>query len=228
MEIRKLLWVLLLITVSSSAWAQGAFRYGPDERAGEWNLSLELLYQGSESFSGSNGSGAELQADWGFGFMIAYNFNNHLALGFEASFQDPRYNYTIVPEDSSGSPGAPQTVSHTASIFNGLFRGTYNILSGPVTPFIDVLAGWRYIDSNVANSPPVTGCWWDPWWGYVCRNYWSTYSDSSFSYGAGVGMRWDFNRDMFLKASYSLQKTDTGSSGDPTFDVGRIEIGWRY
>ncbi len=41
-------------------------------------------------------------------------------------------------------------------------------------------------------------------------------------------MRWDFNRDMFLRASWSLMKSDTGSSNDPTFDMGRIEIGWRY
>jgi len=215
-----------MLAVAPVAWSQGAFRFGPDDRVGEWNLSLQAVYLGSESTSGANGSAVELQDDWGFGFMLGYNFTNHLALGFEMNFLDPRYNYTVVPDEPNPTP---QTVSHTASIFNGTFKGTYNLLEGPVTPFIDVNLGWTYIDSNVANAPPVTGCWWDPWWGYVCRSFWSTYDDTNFSYGGGLGIRWDFNRDMFLRASYSIQKLDVGSgSSDPSWDMGRIEIGWRY
>lgn len=225
MKIQNTLIALLILAVAPTAWSQGSFRYGPDERAGEWNLSLLAAYQGSESISGENGSGIKMSDDWGFGFALGYNFNNHLALSGELSFLDPRYDYTIVPDEPNPSP---QTFSHTASIFNAMMKGTYNILSGPVTPFIDVTLGWRNIDSNVASGPPVTGCWWDPWWNYVCRQFWSTYSDSSVTYGGGIGVRWDFNRDMFLRASYSLMKSDTGSSSDPTFDMGRIEIGWRY
>jgi len=228
---QKLAVFLLVAIISSPAWAQGAFRYGADERMGEWNMSLQALYLDSVSISGANGSGAELSDDWGFGFMLAYNFNNHLALGFEMSFLDPSYSLTYVPDDD-GDPntpptGNPETISHKASVFNGLFKGTYNILSGPVTPFIDAQAGWRYIDSNVSSSPPVTGCWWDPWWGYVCQQYWNTYDDTSFIYGAGLGLRWDINRDMFLRGSWSWMKGDAGST-DPTLEMGRIEIGWRY
>ena len=235
MNIRKLA-VLPVVAVffSSASWAQGAFRFGPDERAGEWNMSLEALYLASESVPGSlEGTGLDIKDDWGFGFMLAYNFNNHLALGFEMSFLDPRYNYTYIPDDdgdpSTPPSGNPETISHKASIFNGLFRGTWNLFKGPFTPFVDLQAGWRYIDSNVASSPPVTGCWWDPWWGYVCRQFWNTYSDTSFTYGAGLGLRWDVSRDMFLRAGWSWMEVDTGSSSSsPTFEMGRIEVGWRY
>jgi len=225
LNIQKVLIALLMVAVAPLAWSQGTFRYGPDDRAGEWNLALKAVYLGSESVSGQNGSGIEIHDDWGFGFSLGYNFNNHFSLAGEMNFLDPRYDYTVVPDEPNPTP---QTVSHTASIFNAMLTGTYNVLSGPITPFIDVTLGWRSLDSNVASGPPVTGCWWDPWWGYVCRNFWNTYSDSSLTYGGGVGVRWDFNRDMFLRASYSLMKSDTGSSADPTFDVGRIEIGWRY
>ena len=30
------------------AWSQGAFRFGPDERAGKWDFSLQAIYQDSE------------------------------------------------------------------------------------------------------------------------------------------------------------------------------------
>lgn len=216
---------LLAIVASPLAWSQGAFRYGPDERAGEWNLSLMAAYQGEESVSGENGSGIKLKDDWGFGFAVGYNFNNHLALSGEFTFFDPNYDYTIVPD---GPNPTPETFSHEASIFNAMMKGTYNILSGPITPFIDITLGWQSVDSNVASGPPATGCWWDPWWGYVCRNFWNTYSDSGMTYGAGIGLRWDVSRAMFLRASYSAMKADTGRSGDPTFDMGRLEVGWRY
>jgi opacity protein-like surface antigen len=227
LKIQKLTVFLLVAIISSPAWAQGAFRFGADERMGEWNMSLQAVYLDSASISGENGAGTELNDDWGFGFMLAYNFNNHLALGFEMSFLDPSYEATIVPQEPDGTPGTPEKISHKASVFNGLFKGTYNILSGPVTPFVDVQAGWRYLDSNVSSSPPTTGCWWDPWWGYVCRSYYSTYDDTSFIYGAGLGLRWDINRDMFLRGSWSWNKGDAGAS-DPTLEMGRLEIGWRY
>jgi opacity protein-like surface antigen len=227
LKIQKITVFLLVAIISSPAWAQGAFRFGADERMGEWNFSLQAVYLDSASVSGENGAGTELNDDWGFGFMLAYNFNNHLALGFEMSFLDPSYVATIIPEEPDGTPGTPQKISHNASVFNGLFKGTYNVLSGPVTPFVDVQAGWRYLDSNVSSSPPVTGCWWDPWWGYVCRQSWNTYDDTSFIYGAGLGLRWDINRDMFLRGSWSWNKGDAGAS-DPTLEMGRLEIGWRY
>jgi len=217
--------VVLLLALSPVAWSQGTFRYGPDERGDEWNVSLEVLYQGSESASGENGSGVELDDDWGLGFALAYNFNNHLALGGEFNFLNPSYKYTVVPDEPNPTP---ETISNRASLFNAMLRGTYNILSGPVTPFVDVTLGWAHIDSNVADSPPITGCWWDPWWGYICQPFWSTYSSSGVTYGGGVGLRWDFSRDMFLRASYSRMKADFGTSDEPTFDIGRLEIGWRY
>jgi opacity protein-like surface antigen len=204
------------------AVSQVAFR---DDRAGEWNLSLEAVFLASEGSSGVNGSSIDVQDDWGFGFMVGYNFTNHLALGFEMNFLEPRYDYTFVPDEPNA---APQTISQKLTMFSGMLNGTYNVLQGPVTPFIDLSLGLTNLDSNVTDGPPVTGCWWDYWWGYVCRSYWSTYSDTIFSYGGGLGVRWDINDAIFLRASYNLLRIDTGSSSsDPTLDMGRIEIGWR-
>jgi opacity protein-like surface antigen len=230
-KIQKLLLLLVMTGVSSPSWAQGAFRFGADERRGEWNVSLGAVYQIDEGVSGEQGTGLELDDDWGLSLVIGYNFNNRLALGFEMSFLDPKYDYTYLPatdDPADGPNGDPVTISNRANIFNGVFRGTWYLASGAVAPFIDVLGGWRYIDSNIASGPGGVVCWWDPWWGYICSQTWSTYTDTSFTYGAGLGLRWDVTRDMFLRAGWTWSKTDTGKSEDPTFEMGRLEVGWRY
>ena len=222
---QKIIITIAMIAMSPLAWSQGSFRYGPDERAGEWNIALEAVYQGSESSSSGNGAGLNLRDDWGFGFMLNYNFTNHLALGFDMTFLEPRYDATYVPDDGTG----PQTLSHKASIFHGQLKGTYNLLEGPLTPYVDVALGWSSVDSNVADGPPVTGCWWDPWWGYICRSYYSTYDDSNWTYGGGLGIRWDINRDVFMRTSYNVLQMDvSGPSDAGNSNLVRIEIGLRY
>jgi opacity protein-like surface antigen len=227
---QKLIIAIMMIAMSPSVWAQGTFRYGPDERAGEWNVSLAAVYQGEEGSSSTNGAGLKIKDDWGFGFNMDYNFTNHLALGFDMTFLKPRYEATYVP--GSGDPpvpGEPVTVSHKASIFHGQLKGTYNLLAGPFTPYADVAFGWSHIDSNVADGPPITGCWWDPWWGWVCRSSFSTYDDSDWTYGGGLGVRWDVSRDMFVRVNYNVLRMDIGrSSGSGQFNTTRFEIGFRY
>ena len=144
-------------SASAVAVSQGAFR---DERAGEWNLSLQAVYLGSKRSSGSNGSSINVQDDWGLGFMVGYNFTNHLALGFEMNFLEPRYDYTFVPDEPNPKP---QTINEKLTMFNGLLTGTYNVLEGPVTPFIDLSLGLTNLDSNVTDGPPPTGCRWASW-----------------------------------------------------------------
>jgi len=225
LKIKKLLLAITLITAAPITWSQGALRAGPDQRAGEWNFSLEPVYIGSEGISGKNGSSLDIKDEWGLGFNIGYNYTNNWALSFEVNFLKPRYDAIIVPEEAGLGP---QKFSHKMDMINGLLKGTYNFVDGPVTPFIDLSVGFSYLDSNVADRPPTTGCWWDPWWGYVCQSFSSTYSDTRFNYGGGIGLRWDLSPGMFLRASYSLMKIDLGKSDNPTFDVGRLDIGWRY
>jgi opacity protein-like surface antigen len=88
--------------------------------------------------------------------------------------------------------------------------------------------GWTYIDSNVSDGRPTTGCWWDPWWGYVCADFYDTYDDNRFSYGAGAGLRYEFRNGMFVKGSYNLLELDgEGNGADPSFDLWRLELGWK-
>ena len=100
---QKIIIAIAMIAISPLAWSQGAFRYGPYKREGEWNIALEAVHQGSESSSSGRGTGLSIKDDWGFGFMVNYNFTNHLALGFDMSFLLTFLNPTII---------MPRTIKH--------------------------------------------------------------------------------------------------------------------
>lgn len=219
MNIKKILIIVTLFTMAPQAWAQGAFRFGSNERAGQWDLSLGAVYQDSEFIMGPGDSTLDIKDRWGFGLTFGYNFTNHLALSFEFDFISPSYELSGTTEDNGF-----QTISHRMDMFNGLLKGTYNLLEGPVTPFIDLSIGFSYTDSKIQDGPSY--CYPDWYWGWVC--YSSSHDDTNLNYGGGLGIRWDINRDMFMRASYSIMKLDISSTSDPEFGVGRIEFGWRY
>ena len=69
----------------------------------------------------------------------------------------------------------------------------WHLMDGPLTPYVGAGLGWTWIDTNVPTGPPVTGCWWDPWWGYVCYTDYPTKTTDAFSYQAILGVRYEFN-----------------------------------
>ncbi|RKX45441.1 MAG: hypothetical protein DRP64_04720 [Verrucomicrobia bacterium] len=219
MNIKKILLIVTLIGMTPQAWSQGAFRFGSDERAGNWDFSLATIYQDSEIIMGPGDLTLDIKDRWGFGFNFGYNFTNHLALSFEFDFVSPSYELSGTDED-----GDFRTISHRMDMFNGLLKGTYNLLSGPITPFIDLSIGFSYTDSNIKDGPSY--CYPDWYWGWAC--YSSSHDDTNLNYGGGLGLRWDIIRDMFMRASYSIMKLNISGTSDPEFGVGRLEFGWKY
>ena len=220
MRIKIIVLAIALIAMTPLAWSQGTFLFGSDERAEKWDFSFNFVYLGPESVSAPEDASLAINDDWGWGFDVAYNFTNHWALGFEMNFLSPRYTLTGIPEGET----EPQSFSHKMDMFNGALKGTYNLLDGPITPFVDLSLGFSYLDSNVKDGPSY--CYPDWWWGWVC--YSNTHDDTRLSYGGGLGLRWDINRDMFLRGSYSIMMIDASNLSDPKFDMGRLEIGWRF
>lgn len=218
----RIMWPALLLAFSTTALAQGSFLQQSVDREGRWDISIGPLFQDSESQGGPQGSRLEVNSDTGVTFQLDYHFTDRLSLGFGMDFISPRYEATIVPDN--GDP--EQVINHKADMFNGHLRGTWNVLPGAFTPYLRASMGWTTIDSNVADGPPQTGCWWDPWWGYTCQSFWDTYDDSGFSYGGGVGLRWDINESVMLRGGYDILQTDIGD--DLSFGQSRLEIGWRF
>lgn len=219
-----LLVVTLLVTaVAGIAIPATSYADSYRSRAERWEFTVEMRYLDAQSLDLSGGTQVETNSDVGFGFGFAYNFNDHLALGMDFGWNSPSYDATITATPSNYQVGAEMA---TSSFHLNLL---YNFIAGPVTPFVSAGVGSTYIDSNIPAGPPGTSCWYDPWYGYICSTYQPTYSDSRFSYNALVGVRWDINRDVFLRAAIGSHWIDmSGAGGDQDFAVGRVEIGFSY
>jgi opacity protein-like surface antigen len=212
--------LLLALPVVSSAQSQGG------GRANSWDYSLGAIYQLGETLKGKGGSSLDVDSEVGFGFGLGYNLTDRLALGADFNYLRPDYTAIITDADD---PTVEQRVDHTLTQFDFRFKGTYNFLDGPFTPFVEAGLGWTQLDSNVAKGPPVTGCWWHPYWGYVCSNYYRTFSGTDFAYGGSLGVRYAFKGGGFIRADYSLYKLDVGGQlGSPQLDAVKLQYGWNF
>ena len=213
----------LALTLSALLYGTVA-QSAESDRGGRFEATFQIIGSSSESSNGENGSSIDFDSDTGWAMGITYNFNPHLAVGFDASFLSPKYSAVVVPEG-----GNAYTVDHKADVFNGALNGTWNILTGNFTPYVQLGVGWTHLDSNVIDGLPSTGCWWDPWWGYVCANFYNTYNDTRFSWNGGVGLRYEFQNSMFVKGSYNRLWIDGGkNAADPDVDLWKIELGWMF
>jgi opacity protein-like surface antigen len=198
------------------------------ERAGTWEAGFVVIDTGDDFLSGQQGTSLDLQSELGWGFWGGYNFNNHLGVSFDWSHVSPDYTLTY-RRDNGGIPGQLETIRHTADIDNLHIKGTFNFLEGAFTPFVEAGFGWTWADSNVASGLPQTGCWWDPWWGYVCTSYYDTYDSTNTSYTYSAGLRWDISPDFTLRADYGILNVDmSAASGSAEFEALRIAFGWRF
>jgi opacity protein-like surface antigen len=216
---RSALFVALLTICTTAVAAPGS----GDKGQVEW--SFGLTYNFEVSAPSQNGSNIDFQAQPGFEFGVDYFVVDRLAVGFDLAWFRPDYTAVIVPEDNSGDI----QIRHQANVFTGQINATYNFMDSVVSPFVEAGLGWTNFDSNVASQPPTTGCWWDPWWGYMCSSFYNTYSSSNFSYGAGLGLRWNINYDMSLKLTYRWLEIDSGNASErPALESALLEIAYHF
>lgn len=105
---------------------------------------------------------------------------------------------------------------------------TYNVLPGPLTPYIDGNIGGTHINTDVAAGPPVAGCYWDPWYGYICGVAQPTKAATYLSFGVGGGLRWDVNSWLLLRAGFRQQWVDVSNTGIPGFSSFKLDVGFKF
>lgn len=197
------------------------------DRARTWEWSIAALYQDSKNMGSDAGSSLRIDGAAGLGFNISYNLTSKFMVGVDLDWLRPDYRAELVNDEVF--PIETIVIDHEFSQFNGRIKGTFNFTDGPLTPFVEGGFGWTYFDSNVADGPPITGCWWHPYWGYICENFYSTFTETSFSYGAGLGLRYQMVGGTFIKGSYNVWDLDSvGSAQDSTLTGIKVEFGWSF
>lgn len=218
-HVKSLLFIIVLMSVN----AQAQWHAVSSDREGRWESGIGLYLTSSEQASGLNESSIDVDSGSGFSLNAGYNFTHHLALHFDAAWFRADYD-AVLNTDNEGLV----VIDHRLSGFNGQLKGVWNILDTAFTPYVDAGIGWTYLDSNVSDGAPSVGCWWDPWWGYICSGFYSTYSGSNFSWSVGAGLRYELRNRMFVRGGWERSSISGGQSVDPTFDVYRVSIGWLF
>jgi opacity protein-like surface antigen len=203
----------------------GATTGEAQSREMRWEFALGAVYQLGLQEDGEGGSSIETDDELGFVLTAGYNFSDRLATSFGFQYAGVGYDADVVEEDSdiTGISGTYDAWGLSANLI-------LNLTDGPFTPYIGGGLGWTYIDTNIPDGLPSTGCWWDPWWGYVCYTTYPTKETDAFSYQATAGLRYEFDNDMtFLRLGYTSQWLDIDSfESAPRFDVVTLEIGWMF
>jgi len=220
---RTIMIAILLLAIPGLGQAQTYFNSGGIAETWEW--SFAGIYQYKENAGGAGGSSLEVDPALGIGINFAYNVTDHFSVGMDFEFLRPDYQVTLVTDT-----GERQVIDHSFSQFNGRLKGAYYFMDGPVTPYLEAGMGWSYFDSNVADGPPSTGCYWHPYWGYVCNSYYSTYTATEFTYGGALGVRYEMQNGTLLKLSYNTWVINTGGGDavEPDLAALRLEFGWRF
>ena len=203
----------------------GLFRAGPSGRQGRWEARAGASLGDTADVDFEGGTTAEIDSGVGFLLGVGYHYSDRLQFGSTFSFDQKDYEAEIVG-DAAGESFTAQGSLDTMSI---MVDASYNFLTGPFTPFVVGSVGWSWVDTNVATEPPSVGCWWHPWYGYICTSWQDTRTLDGLTYELGVGMRYDFNDTFAADGSYRMRWVDFEHAADsPSFDGLQLNLIWKF
>jgi opacity protein-like surface antigen len=194
------------------------------DREHTFETTLHANFYETQTLGFEHGSQIKIDSTTGWGFFWGYNFTNLLSAGLDMSWAQPNAKLTIQPAQTGLNA---RSLSGEFNTFSLTAIGTWNVLPGPLTPYFSGGIGWTSINTNIPTGQPVPGCWWDPWWGYVCDYYYPTAYADKVSYIGTAGLRWDTTRNFFMRASWNRQYIDM-RGGHPTLDSWRAELGLKF
>jgi opacity protein-like surface antigen len=214
------LFALFLSLVPALAVAQ-------DYRKDQWEFYFSPVFTEGKKYNFEGGSTLKTDTGYGFGFGLNKNLSPNLALGGELIWGSANYRATVQPGTNNNL--REQNINGYIETYTVRFSGTYNVLKGNFTPFVTGGLGWTYIDTNIPAGLPQNVCWYYPYYGQVCGVYTPTQATTRFSYNAGAGVRYDFNRSFFGRAWVNAQSVDFGGNyGGTYWTQARIDLGFKF
>ncbi|MCG6939347.1 MAG: outer membrane beta-barrel protein [Gammaproteobacteria bacterium] len=214
----RLLCIALMLIGSNVHAVTGA-------RAEKWEFFLAPQYTNAKVLQFDGGAEADINARQNLGFGFGYNLDSNIELSVLFAASSGNYTGTRIADDASNTPEKFSASMYT-SVIN--FGFTYNFLKQPFTPYISANLGSTYIDSGIPTGNIGSVCWWDPWYGYICTPTAQTYTSSNFTYGASVGLRYDFNGKVYIKGGVGQNYVDVNSSNTPDFTTYHFIFGLMF
>jgi opacity protein-like surface antigen len=214
---------IVTLAAVCSAWSLSAWA----DRDTGWEFGGELIYQDSADFESDGNSSASLDSDIGIAFTFGYRFNEKLELTFGVDWNNIDYEAQVVAEDVPLVPdGTVIGVEGELEAWTPRVGVNFNFIDGPITPYLSGVVGYSFIDTNIPDGPPQTGCWWDPWYGQICGTWQNTRSTEELMYGLGAGVRWDVNDAWSMRFGYDKRWID--ANGSPDLDQFKLGVSIMY
>ena len=215
--------VLVLVSAAALAASQGAGAQmmGGNHvggATGDWEFRIGPVFTESNNVAFDGGSNADIKSTTGIKIGSGYYVTDQLIIGGNFSYGQSDFNGTV-----KGNIGSSFIENGHLDFSTLMFDATYTLLQGPIKPFGVIGLGWNWINTNIASGPPQTGCWWDPWWGYICNGYQPTHGSNSFAYQIGAGAQFNFNRRFAIDLDYKYTWIDLHNTAS-TPGLGSIEL----
>jgi opacity protein-like surface antigen len=188
-------------------------------RTRRWDFNVQTRYTDAKDFEGKYGTNLALEDDLGWGFGFGYNLNERFNLGFLMSWRSIAYTATYFDATDLNTE-----LKYGGWLDTGTFglMGSWYIFPNTFSPYINGGVGWTMIDTNIV-ADYYTGCWWDPWWGYICNGYTSTYGTDAASFALGAGIRLEPTPVFFIQVGYEKNWIDVDHADG--YDVFRVDVG---
>jgi outer membrane protein assembly factor BamD len=205
---------------SGSRWSTAA-----PAQAGRWEASIGTTAAMASDVDFEGGTTAEIDSGFGLVLGAGYNLTDRLRLGSTFTYDQKDYEAVVAGDEANESfpiEGSLDTMALMLDV-------AYTFMTGPVSPYMVGGVGWSWVDTNIASEPPQVGCWWHPWWGYVCTSWQDTRTVDGLAYEVGLGMRYDFSDSLAADAAYRMRWVDfENATGTPSFDTMQLNLVWKF
>ena len=189
-------------------------------REQSWEILFTPQFISGKSFSFSKGTKIDFNDRSGWSFGLGYSFTEHLTLDLNFASSSSNYTATIINDKD-------QTEELSASLYSSSITAdmSYNLLNQALTPYINGHLGSSFIDTGIWNGEIYSGCWFHPYWGYICSPVAGTHTRTEFAYGGGLGLRYDAHNRLLIKAGIDTQVISLESKEFPYVMVYYISFG---
>ena len=190
-----------------------------------WETRLGLGYQLGSDIDFDGGTTAEFKSSTGFLIGLGYELSDHFEVGANFTYDDRDYDARLAGDQ----PGEVFPVKGSIESMGVMLNLHYYFLTGRFTPFITTGVGWNFVDTNIPTEPPQVGCWWNPWYGYICQDFQETKNVDGFAYQLGAGLRYRVNPSISVSGGYQMSWLEfPKADGTPSFDGLQLILNWGF